>query len=132
MNKQRLLTLIEKLKTVPEESFNMRYWWCGTAGCAAGHGCHIPEFKEAGLHISENVSGCQTVRYEDSVSFSALSKFFDIDLGFAIDIFHTYHYYGEITIKDVIKRIELVIEEHELYETEIDNKCDSSPSYQEV
>ncbi len=60
MNKVRLLRSAQHLEDVvahlPRERFDMAHWAkyrlsCGTACCAVGHCCDIPEFAEAGLSM---------------------------------------------------------------------------------
>ena len=36
--------------------FNIRKWYCGTAACAAGIACMLPEFQKEGLRLSAD--GC--------------------------------------------------------------------------
>lgn len=58
---RRLLVLAAKLRTVPEEHFWFGQWCdlnsigqpdvCGTAGCAVGWACEIPEFQALGLRL---------------------------------------------------------------------------------
>ncbi len=112
--KERLLKLIEKLETVEDDNFNMRYWWCGTSGCAAGHACRIPAFKKAGLKTIKVDSSYITVGYQSHCGFAALELFFDLTKHDAHQIFSNEMYVGPVTTADVVERIKLVIEEHEL------------------
>src|SRR5262245_20650005 len=43
-----LLDVLQKhLRTVAPETFEMRRWWCGTAGCEIGHAGSLPDFQGA-------------------------------------------------------------------------------------
>lgn len=72
IQKDRLLLLADKLETIPDKKFFLRYWRCAenpfannsisisdqklldpecdTTGCAIGHACAMPEFQELGLY----------------------------------------------------------------------------------
>lgn len=51
VNVDRLKLLADRLESHPPEQFDIRYWHCGTACCAVGLACTIPEFREAGLEL---------------------------------------------------------------------------------
>jgi hypothetical protein len=59
---RRLRKLARVLKKVRDHQFNMFGWWwgepkpnCGTAACALGHACTVPEFYRLGLRLDDNV-----------------------------------------------------------------------------
>lgn len=106
MNKERLLKLADFLDTVPEEKLKMGDWEseCGTAYCAFGWACQIPEFQEAGLELSgSNYRPYPKFgRYE---GYEASAYFFDILIRDALYLFDPMAYDGEITLGDVTGRI---------------------------
>lgn len=115
MNRDRLQKLADHLRTVPPEQFDMSFWWCGTAGCAAGHACQIPEFREAGLVIY----GCFIVYpkrfapFDPSLvsSFNSVMDFFELEYGAAKYIFLPSQYaVDHATTADVIARIAFVVQ----------------------
>ena len=126
---QRLLFLAEFLKTVPEEKFDLEVWRfskvsheatdellntnCGTAACAVGWACAIPEFQNLGLQYLD--SRPQLFDGEDCwEDWDAVEEFFELDRGNALYLFyHTaYPMYG-VTVENVISRI------HEYCSTQI-------------
>lgn len=48
----RMKLLREHFAAVPEDRIDMSSYWCGTAGCLAGHACNVPEFNRLGLHMT--------------------------------------------------------------------------------
>lgn len=104
MNTERLLILADYLEEVvarEPESFDMRVWWeqrpnyeCGYAGCAIGHAARIPEFAEAGFHLSTAPITRNTPEFEDEQGFLAIGKFFDITSSEAYALFFRANYSG--------------------------------------
>jgi hypothetical protein len=94
--KKRLLTLAKFLRTVPKKRFRMSTWAtgkfcgdqkepehneCGTAACAAGWACTIPEFQRAGLSLDESSfwgGDSLTPHYKGKEEWDALQKFFGL------------------------------------------------------
>lgn len=105
MNKQRLLILADALRTrIPADKFDLTVWrkqsdetdedgaleenasdeellnQCGTAGCAVGWACALPEFKEEGLSWCEgSANPLFTVPKTQYGGWEAVEAFFDID-----------------------------------------------------
>lgn len=109
MNIERLTKLAELLDTVPPDRFNMDYWGlaphgdledlniaeCGTAACALGWACSIPEFRAAGLRLRKIGTSIRYDHFSPEIkirseaypalevaheAFHAGAKFFDITL----------------------------------------------------
>jgi hypothetical protein len=93
--KKRLLTLAKFLRTVPKKRFNMGFWaagkfcgkvnepehnQCGTAACAMGWACTIPEFRRAGLKLIDSRfdDGYSIPVYKEHAEFDAARKFFGL------------------------------------------------------
>lgn len=49
MNRERLQQMVTMLRELPEETFNLDAWTCGTSACAVGWACVNPVFTEQGL-----------------------------------------------------------------------------------
>lgn len=133
MNEERLLRLADELDAAqaamkPSE-FDMEVWGiqrpgCGTAVCACGLACRIPEFKEAGLHLE--LAGPPTdgrhvywLRYGDRTGFGAAREFFGLhreEDGATPDAYHLFdaneYPEGRITPADVAKRIRGFVAKH--------------------
>ncbi|VTU32138.1 hypothetical protein H4CHR_02950 [Variovorax sp. PBS-H4] len=94
MNKTRLLMLADALeKSIPAEKFNLESWrrgtygsettdeqlvhGCGSAGCAVGWACALPEFQRQGLVWNEH--GFPEIRNSDHGGWDAVEAFFAID-----------------------------------------------------
>jgi len=96
MRKQRLLRLADVLDNFKEEApegteFNLAYWSCGTAACAFGTACKLPEFQKKGLSLvgsgvmyRERDGEWLTPQYTDpktgekSTNFFAAEEFFSL------------------------------------------------------
>ena len=107
MNKERLTKLAEHLRTVSPENFNMENWQCGTAACAVGHACMIPEFNSQGLTLTSG--GSPTVpSYERdtgwSIGWTAVRDFFDLGAE-AMELFAFESYQAAPTADEVADRI---------------------------
>lgn len=145
---KRLLKLAEKLESVPAKKFDMTTWktetykgerLCGTAACALGWACEIPEFRKAGLrakldYTDESEEGKLQLDYRVTCpSKNAIGgvaenrfageEFFGLTPGEAYTLFMPETYFGtvagNITRRMVAKRIhELVRKYHpDLLET---------------
>lgn len=132
MNKRRLETLAKFLWKVPPENFRMAQWFvgkgnpvvmlrehlnnphkCGTAACALGWACIIPEFAEAGLRFSDGPHKIPI--YRDLSNYAAGAKFFGITEGQSENLFYSGRYRGpsdSITPKMVSRRIRALIRNH--------------------
>jgi hypothetical protein len=111
----RLNTLIDYLKTVPEERYVPLTWSCGSKACVLGHATRIQEFKQLGLYYDP---------YEACIVFegksyghrlfneSAGAVFFGIPIDHARLLFYTTDsglcddFYGGRVLSSVIKRLE--------------------------
>jgi len=102
---RRLEKLADHLETVarqpkPERVFDLASWFgrdpytCGTRACAVGEACFIPEFKKAGLRLTEDTPFIVPT-YKDSDNWDAVCAFFGIKLPTAIRLFNMYSYPDE-------------------------------------
>jgi len=104
MNKERLTKLAQHLLTVPPEKLKMHNWTCGTAACAVGHACAMPEFKAEGLALSHsNKYPVLTTIYASG--WNAVEAFFDISYEAAQYLFSHEHYFVQPTPREVSERI---------------------------
>lgn len=113
MYNKRLTALAAHLRTVAPENFQLGDWSCGTAACAVGHACTMPEFQAKGLRI-EPYEGLRTghgVPWFGRVGgWSAVRAFFDLDFSECYDLFHQGHYRGQPQgPDDVADRIEAFV-----------------------
>lgn len=110
MHKDRLLILANYLDAIPEDKFNMSIWYNygDDCGCAIGHACKIPEFKEIGLH--QILFG--TPSYNNKYGFACIKEFFNISFELAVYLFdnESYENVDRITPKIVSKRIREFVE----------------------
>lgn len=129
MNVSRLKRLVEILKEIPDESFDIDDWVntnddigpthinnsiqenieCGYVCCAIGWACLDKGFNETGLTIDEGIPV-----YNGNEGFEAVSDFFDIATEESHCLF-TFSAYPGIPSRDikpihVINRIEQLIE----------------------
>ena len=141
MRKDYLLMIVDRLKSVKPERFDLGNWagsnlipWqgrddlsCGTIACAIGWATTIPEFRAAGFCLKKHswLENQAEIHYqhngEDLKEFDAVAAFLDIDNRDAEYLFHPDEYidqYGdelEITglegIENVIYRIQEFIKE---------------------
>jgi hypothetical protein len=122
VNVERMELLLDVLKHVPRERFNMEHWvedpsslnaaaeaTCGTVACAAGWLAMDPRARAQGLtlrldSIGSNIFTTPTFNHEDS--FRALASFFEITSFQAENLFHPRRYDGiTITPKVVALRV---------------------------
>lgn len=110
----KLLHLIEVLKNVPVDKFDMKIWRCGTSACAAGWAGLDPVFNCMGFISSLH----NKVYYRPNVNIYnvglfACMVFFELSDKQANHIFlpATYDSCNYITPNDVISRIEQLLEE---------------------
>lgn len=92
MSRERLERLASLLDTVKPEHFNLTGWYtgrytataeftpdniqgCGTTACAVGWACTIPEFRNAGLYMTQR----NAPAFEALEGYEAVSRFFEID-----------------------------------------------------
>lgn len=59
---------------------------CGTAGCAIGHACEMPEFKALGL-VKDPLNGAPKFQPTDAYGFSAIQDLFGMSHGDASALF---------------------------------------------
>lgn len=95
MIKRRLLILAEHLERIAKRkpksrSFNLDKWFektpCGTAACAVGSACFIPEFKRLGLRLRQVGSAWYPV-FKGDAGYTAAARFFGISWGAAETFF---------------------------------------------
>lgn len=139
MNRERLRTLADFLKTVPPEKFDIREWrvlfhdehyrdldiddfdrgctdgelkgQCNTAACAVGWACTIPEFNTAGFFF-EDTPTLDNGDGDILYAWDAISEFFDISESTATHLFsqHSYHTKLRVLPNAVVNRIEGLID----------------------
>ena len=100
---RRLGILIDKLSSIGPEQYDHNHWECGTAKCAAGHACTIPEFRTLGLSMGASP------QFNEHYGYWALAKFFELAYLDAYNIFSHDGYLWSPTIADVISRIQEVM-----------------------
>lgn len=73
--------------------YNLAYWYCksrsGNEACAIGHAMLDKQFNELGFNYSR--SGMMP-SFEGKVGFTAIEKFFDINIDTALMLFHASSY----------------------------------------
>ena len=117
MNTSRLKTLAKYLDTVPEETFNLNHWSCGTQACAIGHACSIPSFRKLGLRLSKGIPGqvhhTPFPVFKDANSWRAVNKFFGLTFDQSGHLFGAQSYeVGKGTAKNVAARIRRLSSSH--------------------
>lgn len=144
-NIERLKTLANFLRNLDEMVFSISQWYdaimsksvnnitrpdavefaheCGSTACALGWAVTIPEFKEAGLTLS--IIGAEPFTYptpyfEGFGGYVAASKFFSIPQSISQNFFGPSAYEGEPSPKDVAARIEVYLDDTDLYHRAID------------
>lgn len=84
---KRLEILADRLESIAVRpvvgrTFNLSEWYavdeCGTAACAMGEACLIPEFQALGLSLNCNIVNCSYPVFEQYAGFGAAATFFDI------------------------------------------------------
>lgn len=120
MNKERLEHLIEVLKEVPPNDFDMSLWQCGTQACAMGWACRDPQFRKEGLTTTRG-GHSSTPAFEGHQAFYAAAKFFGISRNDAGMLFSPSAYdFDNPTVSQVIGRIRDFIDGKPLFEGEND------------
>lgn len=110
MNRERLERLVDILKTVPPEKFDMSMWYssniseCGTVACAGGYACLDPAFQKLGLHFGYNKIPC----YKGQEGIGALRAFFDLPSSVAMRLFLLYRV-QPVKPATVIRRIRALL-----------------------
>lgn len=88
MHRERLLRLIDILKSVDPEHYDQTYWICGSTACAGGHAAQDADFNELGLTLSE-----ASPRFDGHLGIDALQRFFGLSSKAADYIFGSFSYY---------------------------------------
>jgi len=136
-NKHRMQVLYNFLLTAPLTGrFDLRSWagnddipWegnpnlsCGTSACAVGWATTIPEFRDAGLHLTSGWgeaglhltdAGLEYNCPEDGITypaFTGVEKFFGINFDTAMWAFSNDAYDGEATPQDVAERLQYLLD----------------------
>lgn len=117
MRTDRLTRLADYLENevakMPPERWDMWAWGeereCGTVGCAMGHACSIPEFREAGLRLYH---GIPLFGFPSRSGVDAAVELFDISASAANHIFipSKYPHPHAVTIPEVVARIRALVE----------------------
>lgn len=124
--KRALLAVANHCLTIPDEAWDMYSWsreepFCGTVGCAIGHGlaAGLPELAECGLCLDTTTYSmpCPMAKYKDADGhectrngFSGISKALDIDYDDAAALFDATFYVGDPTQETVASRIKMYVE----------------------
>lgn len=106
MRRDRLSKLADYLETLPEESFNMSTWWCGTAGCAMGHACDL--FAEDGLYLDVNSDFDRVPIHQGNEGYGAAQSFFELSINDSFRLFAPTWYFDS-SKQSVVKRIRELI-----------------------
>lgn len=109
MNKKRLQKLADHLRTVPPEKLNMDEWNCGSASCAVGHACSIPEFAAEGLSLELSFFGNLIPFFDGLENWAAVHDFFDLSEDEAQELFGSDAYQDHVTPSEVSAAIEYFI-----------------------
>jgi hypothetical protein len=111
VNAGRLLLLAEHLDTVPAELFTMSHWWCGSAGCAMGHACDVPEFRDLGLYrVRYDVRFCSPNNGWVLSNYDAAEVLFDLTTAQAGHLFNSVSYRPGVTPGEVAGHIREFVE----------------------
>jgi hypothetical protein len=109
MNVERLLRLADFLEELPEGRFDIGQWrnGCGTAGCALGWACSIPEFEDAGLVLEGNIIGDLVPCFNGAGGCSAGASFFGITYQLSCWLFRSQSYSNSYmaSVTQVVERI---------------------------
>jgi len=115
---------LEKLEaTIPRKRkrrFDMSTYYkrgtksCGTAACALGEACFVPELRRAGLRLCRASGTFMVPEFKNAIGYAAAMDLFDISFGDAMDLFNPDHYTAlqNIKPKHVAVRIAKLIEKH--------------------
>ena len=115
MNIQRLQRLIEILKTVPDNKFNINAWQseCGTVACAIGWALLDKDFNDQGfVYNSRNPHdlAAPSIVGKDLSAIESICYFFDIDKKTARNIFYSSGYmHSNPSVRQVIMKLENLI-----------------------
>jgi hypothetical protein len=119
-NIEALQQVVRVLKTVEPKDFCLGSWTCGTAACAIGHAAQDPWFIERGLQIgvtSYNYDGDEErcpVQEDGNSGWPAVGDFFNLSQKSAFYLFNELKYNHDVTVQDVITRIEEFIQAEQL------------------
>ncbi len=107
--RERLTHLAEFLDSVPTGMLTFTRWYGDNRGCAVGLAAvHDPWFQAQGLTLvgDGTLKECRPV-FEECSEWPAVSRFFEITLGEALDLFTAGGYDGKIRpqASDVAKKI---------------------------
>lgn len=123
----RLKTLSAYLRSphITRTNFDLGVWkygdrsavQCGTVGCAIGHACDIPEFRDAGLHMCGGSDYILTPTFGGEEQWPAVEKFFGLTPEQALWLFSSYSYLTgtytrmsfEIPAAEVADRIDALV-----------------------
>lgn len=106
MNKDRLTTLANHLRTVPPEKLDMKNWTCNTAACAVGHAATMVDLITQGFYLA----GGRIPAYGDLRAWAAVEAFFDIRWPAGRHLFDAQHYRAHPTPNEVADRIDYFVE----------------------
>jgi hypothetical protein len=107
MHTERLKHLINILREVSPEHFDLWSWDCGSAACAVGWACRDPQMQAEGLRMFNNIPS-----YRFFSAWPAVEEFFDLT-GYQAEQLFLASRYMQVrpTPQDVIARIEKLLEE---------------------
>ena len=123
----RLEILADRLEAfvpTPECQFDMEIWECGTAACAVGLACQIPEFNSLGLRLERTSWGGLIMASEpvfaDHTNWDAVRVFFGITLKEAFWLFSEEQYPDDdTTAQEVAARIRTLLAEKRTQQEQI-------------
>ena len=87
MTQDRLLKLAAHLRTVAPETFDLADWSCGSAACAVGHACMMPEFEAEGLTLTRYLLGLAAPAFGQYSGWPAVRAFFCLTWDQAQELF---------------------------------------------
>lgn len=111
MNRERIQIMIDKLPTIPEASFDMRWWaakdpGCGTICCAMGWAAHEGWFEDLKLEHAVGVGYVELIPEQGPPmeGLEAAAALFEIPYEAAAALFFDF-VYREPTVASVVRRL---------------------------
>lgn len=114
MNLERFKILIDVLKHVKPEEFNMRDWQCGTAACAGGHLAMDKRANDLGFTMAPLIptSSYEVPSFKGRIGYDALKRFFNIT-DFEVEYLFAHYSYKGFNAKPstVLRRVRKFIKD---------------------
>lgn len=93
---QKLERIIENMKLVPDDHFDMSEWDCGTACCAFGASKNDKDFLDLGLYWEAGTGATKPVFFPvfegEFTGYAAVAEFLGISSDDAYYLFDAHHY----------------------------------------